>query len=112
MLEHNRDRGKIKWTAMMLPEHISLLREWQKEDDSTSKPELTDFDLQEIQEQLDSAMIRKCVTLIKTWREGKVTSHQGTIEEIDIHSQYIKLEDPFGIVRIPAVEIFRVQHVN
>lgn len=59
MYENNRDRGKIKWTAMMLPEHIYLLREWQKEDDYIPKPDLTDFDLQDNQEQLESAMIRK-----------------------------------------------------
>ena len=23
-----RDRGKIKWTSMMLPEHVQLIREW------------------------------------------------------------------------------------
>jgi len=27
-----RDRGNIKWTAMMLPEHLKLLREWQEEE--------------------------------------------------------------------------------
>ncbi|WP_213423025.1 YolD-like family protein [Bhargavaea massiliensis] len=27
-----RDRGNIKWTAMMLPEHLRLLREWQEEE--------------------------------------------------------------------------------
>lgn len=26
-----RDRGRIKWTAMMLPEHVRLLREWKEE---------------------------------------------------------------------------------
>lgn len=28
-----RDRGNIKWTAMMLPEHLKLLREWQEEEE-------------------------------------------------------------------------------
>ncbi|GHI01428.1 YolD-like family protein [Neobacillus kokaensis] len=27
-----RDRGRIKWTSMMLPEHVKLLRDWVKED--------------------------------------------------------------------------------
>lgn len=29
-----RDRGTIKWTAMMLPEHVELLKEIWKEDDN------------------------------------------------------------------------------
>lgn len=28
-----KDRGRIKWTAMMLPEHIKELRAWQNEDE-------------------------------------------------------------------------------
>lgn len=27
-----RDRGRIKWTAMMLPEHVKMLRVWQQEE--------------------------------------------------------------------------------
>lgn len=112
MYEQNRDRGKIKWTAMMLPEHISLLREWQKEDDYVNKPELTDIDLQDIQEQLESAMLRKCMTQIRTWQDGKVTDYLGTVEEIDVRNQLIMLQDPFEIERIPAVDIIFIQHVD
>ncbi|WP_025783289.1 YolD-like family protein [Sporosarcina sp. D27] len=112
MYDQNRDRGKIKWTAMMLPEHISLLREWQKEDDYVKQPDLTDFDLQDIQEQLESAMMRKCMTQIRSWKEGKVTGYLGTVEEIDVHKQLIVLQDPFEIERILATDIIAVQHVD
>lgn len=112
MLEHNRDRGKIKWTAMMLPEHIGLLREWQKEDDYIKRPELTEWDMKDIQEQLESAMLRKCMTQVRTWKDGKVTGYLGTVEEIDLCNQLITLQDPFEIERIPAVDIIAVQHVD
>lgn len=65
MLEHNRDRGKIKWTAMMLPEHISLLREWQAEDDYVKRPELSEWDLENIQEELERGLKMKCQTLVE-----------------------------------------------
>ena len=35
-----RDRGKIKWTSMMLPEHVTMLREWANEDSYETKNEL------------------------------------------------------------------------
>ncbi|TFI48759.1 YolD-like family protein, partial [Diaphorobacter sp. DS2] len=35
-----RDRGRIKWTSMMLPEHVKLLRDWAKEDTYEQKREL------------------------------------------------------------------------
>lgn len=112
MYENIRDRGKIKWTALMLPEHVGLLREWQKEDDYIKRPELTEWDMQEIQEQLESAMLRKCMTKVNVWKNGKVIKYQGTIEEIDIHKHVIHLQDPFEIERIPALDIIFVQHVD
>ncbi|MDN4525227.1 YolD-like family protein [Fictibacillus fluitans] len=27
-----KDRGSLKWTSMMLPEHVKQLREWEQED--------------------------------------------------------------------------------
>ena len=26
-----RDRGTIKWTAMMLPEHVQKIKQWKRE---------------------------------------------------------------------------------
>jgi len=43
-----RDRGSIKWTAMMLPEHVELLRKWAKEDHHKKKPELDEQRLEEL----------------------------------------------------------------
>ncbi|WP_432355345.1 YolD-like family protein [Sporosarcina sp. A2] len=112
MLKRNRDRGRIKWTAMMLPEHIARLREWQAEDNYLKRPDLTDWDIEDIQEQLSVAIRRKCQTLVRTWREGKITNYHGTIEEIDIHNQIIELQDPFEKERISAADIIFVQHID
>ena len=79
MLENNRDRGRIKWTAMMLPEHVSALREWQEEDILGDRPELNEWDLQLIQEEIEFAYKRKCQTLIRTWENGKITEFQGEL---------------------------------
>lgn len=35
-----RDRGRIKWTSMMLPEHVKMLRDWVKEDTYEQKKEM------------------------------------------------------------------------
>ena len=112
MYENNRDRGSIKWTALMLPEHIARLREWQSEDDYMKRPDLTDWDMQDIQEQLEVAMRMKCQAMVRTWRDGRVTNYHGTIEEIDLHNRIIKLQDPFEIESIPADNIIFVQHLN
>jgi hypothetical protein len=51
-----RDRGNIKWTAMMLPEHVELLREWKKEDAYQTQPELDEQRLEEMNELICEAM--------------------------------------------------------
>ncbi|XJZ26123.1 YolD-like family protein [Bacillota bacterium Lsc_1132] len=51
-----RDRGKIKWTAMMLPEHVKLLRDWVKEDTYEQKKELDEQQLERINEIAAGAM--------------------------------------------------------
>ncbi|WP_257347878.1 YolD-like family protein [Pseudalkalibacillus decolorationis] len=51
-----RDRGNIKWTAMMLPEHVKLLRDWKEEDRIQQKPELDEQKLEEMNEIIYEAM--------------------------------------------------------
>ncbi|MFG6113565.1 YolD-like family protein [Halobacillus sp. MO56] len=37
MDKHNKDRGTIKWTSLMLPEHVQLVKELWKEDERVEK---------------------------------------------------------------------------
>ena len=104
-----RDRGNIKWTAMMLPEHIVELNNWMDKDHYEERPELSDWNLQSIQEEIEVSYLRKCETLIKTWKDGKVKTRWGTIEVLDLRSECIVLDNPFGPERIPVSDIIGVQ---
>ncbi|MCM3711053.1 YolD-like family protein [Sporosarcina luteola] len=107
-----KDRGRIKWTAMMLPEHLADLRDWHAEDGLTERPELTEWDLAAIQEEIEIAYKRKCETLIKTWRDNRIIENQGTIETIDLHKKAILLVEHFGEIRIQIEEIISVQAID
>ncbi|MFC7319399.1 YolD-like family protein [Halobacillus campisalis] len=37
MNNHNRDRGTIKWTSLMLPEHVEMIKKVWKEDQRVEK---------------------------------------------------------------------------
>lgn len=112
MIEGNRDRGKIKWTSLMLPEHLERLREWQAEDDYIDQPQLDQLDWDNIQETLETAYMRQCETKIQTWQDGKIIHHQGKIKEINVLSKTVILEDPFGKDRIPVIEIVSTRCLN
>lgn len=104
-----RDRGNIKWTAMMLPEHVAELRDWKGHDNYTKRPALNEWDQQAIQEEIELASKRKCEALVKTWFEGEIVEYQGIINDIDLIKMCIILEDPFGIEKIAVVDVINVQ---
>lgn len=79
----NRDRGTIKWNAMMLPEHVKLLREWQAEDQRITKPELDQWVLQEMSEQIQWAYEHQSSLELTVWEEKRLYKIQGKIVRVD-----------------------------
>ena len=104
-----RDRGNIKWTAMMLSEHVAELRRWQNKDHYEERPELDDFDLQAIQYEIEVAKKRECEVHVKLWDKGKSVLYMGVIREINVESMWITVDSPFGRDRMPVEDIISVQ---
>lgn len=99
-------RRNIKWgTSMMLPEHVSLLREYYEEVKKEPKPVLTEYDYVMISETLELAYTSKGDTKIKRWKNGHYIYNRGTIEEIDAKHRTIHLHDPFYLIPIKLEEI-------
>ncbi|QNK87725.1 YolD-like family protein [Sporosarcina sp. resist] len=109
MLENIRDRGAKKWTTMMLSEHLVELRKWLKEDNNEERPELNDFDLEAIKEEMEVAYKRKCLTFVKSWGNGEIILHSGVMKEIDVDSMCITIYGPFGKDRILVKDIIGVR---
>lgn len=86
-----KDRGRIKWTAMMLPEHVQMLREWQQEDRYNVKPCLDEFDLEAIFEEIGLAYKRQCSVEIRVWQNGS-KSCSGIVSAIDQPLQQLRLD--------------------
>ena len=101
---HIKDRGRLKWTAMMLPEHVEMLREWQKEDRYNTKPELDDFELEAIYEEIHLARKRQCDIEIRIWREN-TESFTGLISNIDLQSKFLYLDTGIQTQKISFDEI-------
>lgn len=107
-----KDRGNIKWQGLMLPEHIKMLRDWYEEDNQVPRPDLNEFDLQLIQEELDIAMKRKCEVLIETWKDKQIFKHRGRVEEISAARRELVYESPFGTHRLVLDEIVGVTVID
>ena len=96
MLEGNRDRGAKKWTAMMLTEHVEKLNEFYAEYDSVERPELDEWELTLLSEEIERAHKGKSDVKLTHWKDGMLLDDYGTIINIDTSSKVIVLDDPFG----------------
>lgn len=107
-----KDRGMTKWQGMMLTEHVEMIKAWREEDEKIPKPDLDEYDLQLIHEEIDVAMKRQCLVYIHTWRDGEITKHHGTISRVDIKTRVLYYEDPFKDYRLNLDEIVSVTMLN
>ena len=102
-------RRNIKWaTAMMLTEHVALLRNYYDEVKLEPKPELTEFDYVTLSETLEMAFQSKADTRVKRWKNGHFIYNRGTIEYVDLKHRVIQLQDPFYVMDIKLDDIIDV----
>lgn len=106
------DRGLIKWQGMLLTEHVRLIKAFHEEQDQVPKPELTEFDLQAIQEEVEIAMSRRCVVQLKTWKNGAFFTNTGVIQEIDLRNGQLVCEDGSGRQRVSVESLVGIQLVD
>ncbi|MEK5206684.1 YolD-like family protein [Psychrobacillus sp. FSL H8-0510] len=107
-----QDRGNKKWVAMMLPEHVFLLREYGKEIKREPIPELDEWDYDAIQHTLDMAIKSKADTKVKLWRDGAFFYNRGIVESVDLRRRVIELEDPFSLLQLKLDEIVDVTIID
>ncbi|WP_244895405.1 YolD-like family protein [Evansella clarkii] len=82
-MKQNKDRGTIKWTAMMLPEHVAMLRDLQHEHKKQPKPELEPQQLEEFEYLICEAMeFDKELTFVY-WKNGFYEDFTGKAHYID-----------------------------
>jgi hypothetical protein len=91
-----RDRGNIKWTAMMLPEHVKLLRDWKEEDRIQQKPELDEQKLEEMNEMIHWAMASNRTLSFVHFEDDEYKILIGNIHYADPIQHLLRIVDGFG----------------
>ncbi|MFD1038927.1 YolD-like family protein [Virgibacillus byunsanensis] len=77
------DRGTIKWTSMMLPEHVNLLREMWEEKSQKDKPILEEDIKEEINTQLQLAIHDNLTIEVKHFSGRDYLTKKGKLAKID-----------------------------
>lgn len=105
-----RDRGRIKWTAMMLPEHVKLLRDWVKEDQYEQKKSIDEQQLEWMNEILMEAVECNQLVAITHYQNHNYEIVVGKIHNWDELAQKLHIIDRFQeIHRIAIVDIANVR---
>ncbi|WP_066369673.1 YolD-like family protein [Neobacillus fumarioli] len=105
-----RDRGRIKWTAMMLPEHVKCLRDWVKEDQYEQPKEMDEQQLELMNKTVTQAMESGQDITITYYQNHRYEIIIGTIHHCDKTAQRLHVIDRFEAVhRIPLETIVDIR---
>ncbi|MGX6442657.1 YolD-like family protein [Neobacillus sp. K501] len=105
-----RDRGRIKWTSMMLPEHVKMLRDWVKEDQYEQKKEMDEQQLEMMNETLSEAIEFDQFVTITHYRHQHYEIVIGKIHYWNELGQKLHVIDRFEEVhRIPIIDIIDIR---
>lgn len=78
-----RDRGRIKWNSLMLPEHVKLLKEYNKNLKRIEKPDLDEQKYDEFNEIICRAIEENITLEFTYYQKGEVKKLTGNINNID-----------------------------
>lgn len=73
------DRGSIKWTALMLPEHVEMLRALDEEEKNIERPILSEDKLAEMEKVLQQAMEYKQLLNLEYFHNKRILSYKGVV---------------------------------
>lgn len=85
------DRGTKKWTAMMLPEHIELLKKMWEEDDYKENPILDEQQIDEMELKLQCALHNNLTVEIKYYDKPHYCMARGKLKVINTRTGLLRL---------------------
>ncbi|WP_217585485.1 YolD-like family protein [Lentibacillus saliphilus] len=87
-----KDRGTIKWTSLMLPEHVKMLKELWDEQQIEPRPILDAQELDRFNNQLIQAYETQTSLKIAVYMVNRVSWQTGFITKLDPTSKSIELQ--------------------
>ncbi|TCP24503.1 YolD-like protein [Scopulibacillus darangshiensis] len=78
-----KDRGTIKWTSLMLPEHMTALRQWKADYKKIEKPILDEQEYEEIDRVLCDAMGEALPVIVDYYKNGFIEQLVGFAQRYD-----------------------------
>lgn len=88
-----KDRGTIKWTSLMLPEHVERIKQLKKELNKVEKPEIDEQRLQEMEQIIAQAYAKNIPLAFTYWDDGFYKTASGKIGRIDHFAKQLHIKN-------------------
>ena len=88
-----KDRGTIKWTSIMLPEHVKMLDKIFNEPEKKNKPVLDEQEIQEINMKIHQGIHQNKTISITYYKNHDYKTVSGKLQKVDVMNKYIQLKD-------------------
>ena len=88
-----RDRGTIKWTSLMLPEHLTQLKQDLIDVSKIEKPSLDDQQIEEMDLLVSEALEFNKELRFKLFNNGFVENVTGRVHYINFEQQKLHVKD-------------------
>ncbi|RNA67097.1 YolD-like family protein [Alteribacter keqinensis] len=88
-----RDRGTIKWTSLMLPEHVGMLNTWFEGTKKQPRPELDEQQWEEIGQTVCEGMAFHSELVFTFWEDGFFYQVSGYAEHVNTHKKLLYIRD-------------------
>ncbi|WP_407272784.1 YolD-like family protein [Radiobacillus sp. PE A8.2] len=103
------DRGNIKWTSLMLPEHVEMLKNLWKEDQYSLPPQLDEQELERINYLIQMSIQQKLAVELITFQNRENHKYQGMITSMNTQQQTLRLVQIESTLTIPLKQIVDIQ---
>lgn len=108
-----KDRGSIKWTSMMLPEHVKQLRDWEREEEEKGRNDLDEQQLEEMNQQIYMAMEEANPVSVLCRNARGNQSIEGRIHYYDPYRQLLRMINAAGERQdVPLASIVRIMEAE
>ncbi|MDL4839717.1 YolD-like family protein [Aquibacillus rhizosphaerae] len=105
------DRGTIKWTSLMLPEHVEMLKKLWNEDKTQTKPLLDEQELEQINLIMLEALESKFLVSITVFNRQISREYRGIITSINRNNHTLKLMGANGLLTIELVDVIEIEKI-
>ncbi|MDC3415319.1 YolD-like family protein [Aquibacillus salsiterrae] len=108
------DRGTMKWSSLMLPEHVEMLRQLWQEDRKKQKPILDEQYLEILNTKLQEALVTQAAVLLTVYRNYDFDTYEGIISAIDLTQNQLKIKTsyPHSLITIELSQIIQLESID